>query len=65
MQNIQNLTTEQKKLLLYVLEADLGLKHENMEKKEDPYLVESRKCNEIAKLKKLGKSIIYTELQYV
>ena len=60
---IENLTLEQKKLLLYVLEADLGLKHTDTEAKVSEYTLESRKCNEIARLKKEGKSIIYTELQ--
>jgi hypothetical protein len=60
---IENLTLEQKKLLLYVLENDLGIKHTDTEAKENEYTVESRKCNEIARLKKAGKSIIYTELQ--
>ena len=58
---IENLTLEQKKLLLAILENQLGLKAEP--EKLDPFVIESRKCNEIAKLKKAGKSIIYTELQ--
>ena len=61
--DIKLLSTEQKKLLLYVLENDLGIKHTDTEAKENEYTVESRKCNEIARLKKAGKSIIYTELQ--
>ena len=61
MQNIKNLSLEQKKLLLTILENQLGIKAEP--EKLDPFLVESRKCNEIAKMKKAGKSVIYTELQ--
>ena len=61
MQNIKNLSLEQKKLLLAILENQLGIKAEP--EKLDPFLVESRKCNEIAKMKKAGKSVIYTELQ--
>ena len=59
--NIDNLTTAQKQLLLAVLERQLGIKPDP--EKLDPYVVESRKCNQIAKMKKEGKSIIYTELQ--
>ena len=59
--NIDNLTTAQKKQLLSILENQLGIKAEP--EKLDPFLAESRKCNEIAKMKKMGKSIIYTELQ--
>ena len=59
--DIKNLTLSQKKLLLAILENQLGLKAEP--EKLDPFVIESRKCNEIAKLKKAGKSIIYTELQ--
>jgi uncharacterized protein with ATP-grasp and redox domains len=61
--DIKNLTLEQKKLLLAVLESQIGVKLTDTEAKEDPFLAESRKCNEIARLKKLGKSVIYTELQ--
>ena len=61
MVNIKNLTLEQKQLLLKVLEGQLGIKSEP--EKLDAFVVESRKCNEIAKMKKSGKSIIYTELQ--
>ena len=59
--NIKNLTLSQKQLLLKVLENQLGMKAEP--EKLDAFVLESRKCNEIAKLKKEGKSIIYTELQ--
>jgi transcription elongation factor GreA-like protein len=59
--NIDNLTTAQKQLLLTILERQLGIKADP--EKLDPYVVESRKCNQIAKMKKEGKSIIYTELQ--
>ena len=61
--DIKNLTLAQKKLLLYVLESDIGLAHTDTDKKENEFLLESRKCNEIARLKKEGKSVIYTELQ--
>ena len=59
--NIKNLTLEQKRLLLKVLELQVGIKSEP--EKLDPCLIESRKCNEIAKLKKAGQSVIYTEYQ--
>ena len=59
--DIKNLTLEQKKLLLAILENQLGLKAEP--EKLDPFVIESRKCNEIAKLKKAGQSVIYTEYQ--
>ena len=61
--DIKNLTLAQKKMLLYVLESDIGMAHTDTDAKENEFLLESRKCNEIAKLKKMGKSIIYTELQ--
>ena len=61
MLNIKSLTLEQKKLLLKMLEAQTGIKSDP--EKLDPAIIETRKCNEIAKLKKAGKSIIYTELQ--
>jgi hypothetical protein len=63
MVDIKALSPEQKKLLLAMLETELGMVLSNTEKAENEFLVESRKCNEIAKLKKAGKSVIYTELQ--
>lgn len=64
MVDIKSLTPEQKKVLLYVLEADIGAKHMDTEKAEDPFLAESRKCNIIAKMKKEGKSVVFTEYQF-
>ena len=61
--DIKKLSIEEKRVLLACLEVQLGLKVTDTEKTENPFLVESRKCNEIAKMKKLGKSIIFTELQ--
>ena len=61
--DISRLSLEQKQLLLSILEADLGLKSEDLDIKENPYTIETRKCNEIALLKRAGKSVIYTELQ--
>ena len=61
MMNIKNLTMQQKELLLKMLESQVGIKSEP--EKLDASLIESRKCNEIARLKRLGQSVIYTELQ--
>ena len=61
--NIKNLTLAQKKMLLYVLESDIGMKHTDTEAKENPYTLESRICNQVAKMKKNHESVIYTEYQ--
>ena len=61
--DIKKLSLQEKRVLLSCLEAQLGLKVTDTEKAENEFLVESRKCNEIAKMKKSGKSVIYTELQ--
>lgn len=61
MTNIKNLTLEQKQLLLKILEAQVGIKAEP--EKLDACLIESRKCNEIAKMKRAGQSVIYTQYQ--
>jgi hypothetical protein len=62
--NIKNLTLEQKKLMLYVLETELGMKATDTEAKVSLEQIEMRKCNEIAELKRAGKSVVMTEYQF-
>lgn len=57
------LSLEEKIQLLAILEANLGMRLTDTNKKEDPITLETRKCNQIAEMKKAGKSIIYTEYQ--
>ena len=65
--NIKALSLADKKTLLAMLQADLGLRVEVEFTVEKPsfYQLESRKCNEIAAVKRSGGSVIYTELQMV
>ena len=65
--NIKALSLKDKKTLLAMLQADLGLRVEVNITVEKPsfYQLESRKCNEIASVKRSGGSVIYTELQMV
>ena len=62
--DIKALSTEQKKLLLYVLEADLGLAHTDTEAKPTELQLELQKCNTIAKMKKAGQNVVMTEYQF-
>ena len=50
-----------------MLQADLGLEVvvEFTVEKPSFYQLETRKCNEVAKIKQAGGSIIYTDLQMV
>ena len=61
--NIKDLTLAQKKMLLYVLESDIGLAHTDTDAKENPYTLETRICNQVAIMKKNRESVIYTEFQ--
>jgi hypothetical protein len=65
--NIKALPLADKKTLLAMLQADLGLKVEVEIVVEKPtfYQLETRRCNEVAKIKKAGGSVIYTEFQMV
>ncbi len=65
--NIKALSLADKKTLLAMLQADLGLKVVVDFTVERPsfYQLESRKCNEVARIKKAGGSVIYTEFQMV
>ena len=67
LENIQALPLKDKKTLLAMLQADLGLTVmvDIVVEKPSFYQLESRKCNEIAALKRSGGSVIYTELQMV
>ena len=65
--NIKALSLKDKKTLLAMLQTDLGLTVmvDIVVEKPSFYQLESRKCNEIAALKRSGGSVIYTELQMV
>ena len=67
LENIKALPLAEKKTLLAMLQADLGLEVvvEFTVEKPSFYQLETRKCNEVAKIKQAGGSIIYTELQMV
>ena len=61
--DIKKLSIQEKKVLLACLETQLGLKVTDTEKKENEFLIETRKCNIIAKMKKNHENVIYTEFQ--
>jgi len=63
--NIKALSLEDKKTLLAMLQADLGLtvKVDITVEKPTWYQVETRRCNEIAIVKRSGGQVIYTDLQ--
>jgi len=65
--NIKALPLKDKKTLLAMLQADLGLeiKVDIVVEKPTFYQLETRRCNEVAKIKKAGGSVIYTEYQMV
>jgi len=65
--NIRELPLADKKTLLAMLQADLGLevKVEIVVEKVSFYQLETRRCNEVAKVKKAGGSVIFTDLQMV
>jgi len=64
---IKELPLADKKTLLAMLQADLGLiiNTDIVVEKPSFYQLETRKCNEVAKIKKSGGSVIYTEFQMV
>jgi len=63
--NIKALPLADKKTLLAMLQADLGLtvKVDITVAKPDYWLTESRRCNEVAIVKRNGGQVIYTDLQ--
>lgn len=65
--NIKALSLADKKTLLAMLQADLGLEVVVDFTVERPsfYQLETRRCNEVARIKKSGGSVIYTEFQMV
>ena len=65
--NIKELSLADKKTLLAMLQADLGLKVvvEFEAPRPSFYQLETAKCNKIAEIKKAGGSVIYTEYQMV
>lgn len=65
--NIRALPLKDKKTLLAMLQADLGLTVmvEVTVEKPSFYQIETRRCNEVARIKRSGGSVIYTEFQMV
>jgi hypothetical protein len=64
---IKELPLADKKTLLAMLQADLGLAVEVNFTVDKPtwYQLETRRCNEIAIVKRSGGQVIYTDLQSV
>ena len=62
---IKELPLADKKTLLAMLQADIGLTVEVNITVDKPswYQLESRRCNEIALVKRSGGQVIYTDLQ--
>lgn len=65
--NIKALPLADKKTLLAMLQADLGLevKVEIEAPRPSFYQLETAKCNKIAEIKKAGGQVIYTEYQMI
>jgi len=65
--NIRALPLVDKKTLLAMLQADLGLevKVEMVVEKPSFWQIETRKCNQIAIVKRNAGQVIYTDLQIV
>jgi hypothetical protein len=65
--NIRALPVAEKKTLLAMLQADLGLEVvvSFQVEKASFYQLETRKCNKIAEVKKAGGQVIFTDLQMV
>ena len=63
--NIRELPLADKKTLLAMLQADLGLTIEVNIAVDKPtwYQIETRRCNEIAIVKRSGGQVIYSDLQ--
>jgi hypothetical protein len=63
--NIKALSLVDKKTLLAMLQADLGLTVgvEIIAKKPDYWQIETQRCNQVAIVKRNGGQVIYTELQ--
>jgi hypothetical protein len=59
--NIKALSLSDKKLLLAMLQADLGLKVEKIVEPPKPHewVIETRKCNMIVEYKRAGKSVMH------
>lgn len=67
LENIRALPLVDKKTLLALLQADLGLEVKVDIVADKPSLItlETRRCNEVAAVKRSGGSVIYTELSDV
>ena len=65
LENIRALPLNDKKTLLAMIQADLGLIVEKSYTvvKPDYWQVETARCNQVAIVKRRGGSVIYTELQ--
>ena len=65
--NIRSLSLADKKTLLAMLQADLGLvvKVEMEVPRPSFYQLETAKCNRIAEIKRTGGQVIFTDLQMV
>lgn len=66
-EQIKQLPLSDKKTLLAMLQADLGLtvKVDIVVEKPSIFTLESRRCNDIALVKRHGRSVIYTELNEI
>jgi hypothetical protein len=66
-EQIKQLPLSDKKTLLAMLQADLGLtvKVDIVVEKPSKFTLESRRCNDIALVKRHGRSVIYTELNEI
>jgi hypothetical protein len=66
-EQIKELPLKDKKTLLAMLQADLGLTV-NVDitvEKPSSFTLETRRCNKVAEIKRSGGSVIYTEYQEV
>ncbi len=67
LENIKALPLKDKKTLLAMLQADLGLivNVDITVEKPSSFTLETRRCNKVAEIKRSGGSVIYTEYQEV
>jgi hypothetical protein len=66
-EQIKELPLKDKKTLLAMLQADLGLivNVDITVEKPSSFTLETRRCNKVAEIKRSGGSVIYTEYQEV
>jgi hypothetical protein len=67
LEQIKLLPLNDKKTLLAMLQSDIGLtvKVDIVVEKPSIFTLESRRCNDIALVKRHGRSVIYTELNEI